>query len=301
MLRMPLSIYVFAILYLFQLNSLWGQVGINTEDPQTMLDINGNISLKAGFLTLVDGENNIVAADLSLYNISGPTTDFSINGIHPLTEVDGQIITLVNTTPHKMKIVHNSAGGPSGILCTSNGNLILKGIYNSVTLQYIKSIQRWITVASSDASFKNRIYSSIGNTDISNDSNNFIDMDEMVISLIPKKSRIYINVSIAGYMDPLTAANKASHGYADFQLVKTIGSVSTPITAFTSLASDVDYSSITQTAWNSRLVMFPVEVTPGEAISIQLQWRVGGQDFGSLYSNPSSSRNRCHRSITILD
>src|SRR5690554_6985436 len=94
-----LALLVFCILNYF--NS-FAQVGVETNDPNTPLDVNGAISLKEGEnITLVNGDNNNIdlgSKPYSFYSITGPTTSFNITGVVPLNGADGQIVTLQNNT-----------------------------------------------------------------------------------------------------------------------------------------------------------------------------------------------------------
>ena len=294
--------YALCLLIFFNGYYLCAQVGINTENPQTMLDVNGNLALNAGSLSLSSGDNNIVADTHSLFNIDGPTADFNINTIQPLTDVDGQLLTLVNTTSHTMTLVHNDGAGANSIFCTSEGDLVLKGIYTTVTLQYIKTLERWMAIKYTDGGiYTKRIFNSVGLTDTNTNSFTFVNMANMSVPLTSKNSTVYVNVSLSGHMGLLGSKNKPAQGYGDFRLVKIVGGITTEVVGFTTLATDFDYKTPSVTAWNSRLVMFPVSVTPGEPTTFRVQWRRAGQNPGTLYCSTESFRNNSHRSITIFD
>lgn len=277
------------------------QVGINTVNPETMLDINGNLSLNATSLSLNSGSNNLAGGDHSLFNITGPSNSFEINTIEPLTDVDGQLITLVNTTTFNMTLVHNDGTGSNSIFCPNENNLVLSGQYTTVTFQYNKTLQRWVVIKYADNDrYQSTIYSKTGSSDIETNSVSFSDMGaDMRILFTPKNPLVYVNVSLSGHMftgDP----NADAHGYADFRLVKTVGSTSTVIAGFTNIASDVDYL-VVATPWNSRMVMYPVSVTPGVSTTLKIQWRRDGQHPYTLYCAPTSLPDNSHRSITVLD
>lgn len=90
-----------------QMNLLAQNVGIKNTNPQAALDVNGDIILRAGSLTLVNGQNNDIntsSAKFSFYNITGPTTVFNISGLNG--GVDGRVITLYNSTPYLMVLQH---------------------------------------------------------------------------------------------------------------------------------------------------------------------------------------------------
>lgn len=147
--------HFFLLLFLLINSFAFSQVGINTVDPRTILDINGALSLReGGVLTLSNGNNNVNlgATPYSYYRISGPTAAFNIRNITPVTTSNGQMVTLVNTTSQNMTIVNNTGGTAANrIYCPNGANIVLTGIYTSVTLQYNSSLSRW-TVVSTNAS-----------------------------------------------------------------------------------------------------------------------------------------------------
>lgn len=291
---------IFFILYLSGY-SLLAQVGINTISPETMLDIKGNLSLNASSLSLGNGDNNIAGGDHPLFNVTGPVDHFNINTIQPLAEVDGQLITLVNNTNNFMTLVNNDNAGVNSISCPNNSDLILKGIYTTVTLQYNKTLQRWVVIKYADGDvYQRRIHSKAGTSNIQTNSTTFTDMGtDMSITFTPKNSVVYVNVSLSGHM--FTGyPNADAHGYADFRVVKTVGSINTVIAGFTNIATDVDYL-VVATPWNSRMAMYPVSVVPGESTILKIQWRRDGQHPYTLYCSASSIPSISHRSITIFD
>src|SRR5690554_1388114 len=90
------------IVILMSLTS-YAQVGVETGNPKTALDVNAALSLRdGGLLTLVNGANNnainLGGNPFSFYRITGPTNSFDVRGILPVNVPDGQIVTLQNTT-----------------------------------------------------------------------------------------------------------------------------------------------------------------------------------------------------------
>lgn len=281
--------------------SLLAQVGINTDNPQTMLDVKGNLSLNAAALSLNNGSNTVAGGDHTFFNVSGPTSSFKINTIQPLTNADGQLITLVNTTSNSMTLVNDDGASANSILCPNKSNLLLKGIYTTATLQYNKTLKRWLVVKYADGeTYQRRIYSSVGTIDFQTDLNTFSDMGaDMSIKFTPKNPIVYVNVSLSGSMftgDP----NADAHGYADFRLQKIESVTTTNIAGFTAIATDVDYL-VVATPWNAKMVMYPVIVTPGQEIVLKVQWRRDGQHPYTLYCAPTSLPENSHRNITIFD
>lgn len=147
--KSPLNLTLIGIAF-FLLNSFIAnaQVGINTVDPKTTLDVNGAIALREGpALTLSNGINNDIdlgTQPFSFYRITGPTADFSISGLIPASGADGQIVMLQNTTSQNMTILNQSgSSGTNQIFVPSDQDLLLRGINTTITLQYNASISKW--------------------------------------------------------------------------------------------------------------------------------------------------------------
>lgn len=302
--RLPL---LFCGLFLTISFTVFGQVGIGTIDPKTSLDINGALALREGSELVLTNNNNI-NIDLGVnqyshYRISGPTSDFNIQTfLTPNGESapDGQLLILINTTPHKMTIKHDSGSGSNPqrrIFCPSGRDMILDGQNSTVSLQYNTTIQRWVVIGYAASRYGDNIQSAIGSSDISTDSSSFNQMADMSIVFTPVHSVVYITFSAAGSMDISSLPNAA---YADFRLQKDgITQAGT-----TTLTTDFDSKGQNQTvavSWNAQISMFPVNVTPGQATTITIQWRRGGIQPTDLLCNVNSQPDWSHRNLTILD
>jgi hypothetical protein len=137
-------------------------VGIGTNTPTSKLDINGALSLREGpVLTLQNGgasggtNDNIALPDMptggkaGFYRITGPTAAFSVFGIVPNTNADGQVLTLVNTTSQVMTIKNNaSSTAANGFKTLTNSDMVSVAGNSSVTLQYNKTDSRWYVTGS---------------------------------------------------------------------------------------------------------------------------------------------------------
>lgn len=138
---------------LIVVSSLSAQVGIGTMEPKTVLDVNGNISLIEGpQLTLSNGNNNNLnlngsGSTYSVYQVTGPTSSFYITGIVPIANADGQVIIIQNTTNQIMFLSHDSASSSAAnrIFNASGKDLMVRGRYATISLQYNASQSRWIT------------------------------------------------------------------------------------------------------------------------------------------------------------
>ena len=148
-------------------------VGIGTNSPVSKLDINGALALREGAaLSLSNGGSNGGVNDnitlpyingttdvASFYRINGPTATFSIYGITPTGNADGQIVTLVNTSGKVMTIINNGSSTPANSIITQTGaNLTDNAAVNtnsSITLQYNKTMGAWLVTSLQNYSVTN--------------------------------------------------------------------------------------------------------------------------------------------------
>src|SRR5690554_897353 len=162
------------------LSNGYSQVGIGNTDPKSALDVSGALSLREGpALLLTNNNENIELGTTiySIYRVTGPTGDFNIlsfNTPEGISANDGQLLTLINTTPFKMTLVHDdgSVGNPQRrIYCPNGLNLVLEGQNATVTLQYNTFLERWVVNGSTDVGgYGKNVNSKIGATDINTDS-----------------------------------------------------------------------------------------------------------------------------------
>lgn len=121
-------------------------VGIQIPNPESTLDINGNLSLRS--TDLVIGEGNHLALDVnsnpfSNYRISGPTAPFSISGFSYPN--DGRVLYLLNNSNQSMTIFNEDANAlPSEQIVTGTGNNIIIPHNGSLQLMYDGLLQKWM-------------------------------------------------------------------------------------------------------------------------------------------------------------
>lgn len=302
---------ILTLVLIFSASITFAQVGINTTDPETTLDVNGSFSLREGpALTLNNGNNTNIdlgTTKYSKYRIIGPTSDFNIlTFLTPNGEsaADGQLLTLINTTDHTMTIVHNqgsNANTQRRIYCPGETNLVLSSKNGSVTLQYNESESRWMVNSYADRNYGTNIVSVKATSDTSTNSNSFSDMNGMTITFTPSHSIVYVTFSASGHMDtnPLPAAS-----HATFRLINVTASNRVEAGA-TTLATDYDYDDmfgeISAVSWNANISMFPVSVTPGVTNTLKVQWLRDGIFPTTLRCNVNSLPDVSHRSLTIFD
>ncbi len=280
-----------------------GNVGIGTNAPTTILDVNGALSLREGIaLTFAAGANtpSLATSPSSVYRIIGPSSAFRLTSLTPVTSANGQIVTLINTTSQDFTIVNNSGASVNSISCPGASDLTLSGISSTVTLMYNTSSSRWIVIGSSDNPYGRNLKSSKGTSDITTTTNGFADMSDMTITFTPKHNTVYVNFSASGDID---IASGSPQGYVQFKVLKDGTSVGGTV----SLGTDLDYDDLAGTtivsAWNAHFTMYPVTVTSGTSTTIKIQWMRDGFGLGSkaarnrVTTNPDYS----HRSLTIYD
>jgi hypothetical protein len=278
------------------------QVGIGTTDPKTSLDVSGALSLREGTaLNLASGNNNnisLTATPNSFYRIIGPTASFNIGSIVPVGLVDGQIVTLQNTTAFDFTIRHDISGvAINRIICPGATNLVLSGQNSTVTCIYNATQTRWIVIGNTDSQYGKNIQSSTGTTDITKGNNNFSDMQAMTISFIPKHSTVYLNFSASGYAD---TTSLPSGMFANFRIVNVTAS-NTVLAGTSSMVTDYDDVDGIQSSWNASFAMYPISVTPGTSTTIKIQWRRDGNFTSDLYNFCGTQKDVSHRNLTIFD
>ena len=293
---LKLGTYFFTLALIFSTFNSFAQVGINTTDPKTTLDVNGALSLRESPtpLRVVSGNNNTGLelsgeTKYSQYNIAagpGPIlTAFSIDGIKSTPIADGQILRLVNTTSQVMTIVHNPAGDESKIVCPSDHNLIVGSKNSSVTLQYSKRLEKW-TVFGYATKLTNK-YSVIGAaTEDSKTDGTWEKLKDMEITFTPVNSVVY--VSYSAYGDVRNSAG-IFRTEGSFRLVKNGEVVKNTEIRTGALTNESPYQAIVS--------LFPLTVTPGIPTTLILQW--AKQRNGTIYNNPYYDSHA--RYITIID
>ena len=298
----------FTLIFFLLFATSFAQVGINDANPRTTLDINGALSLReGGALTMGTNNNNVSlgAVPYSVYRISGPTGAFRIGGLQPVTDADGQMVVLENTTTHAMTIRHNAGSSAVNRIFVAGGrDLVLSGQYATVTLVYNTTHNRWVVTNYSDNRYGDNIQSVKGTTDTSTSSASFADMADMSITFTPNHSTVYVSFSSSGFFDLTSGVPAGAYGL--FRLRKTAASTGTTVEAgFSCIATDFDYDDLAGflvgTSFNSALTMFPVSVTPGESTTLTIQWARDGTFVTDLLNPVSSVPDDAHRVLTIFD
>lgn len=280
--------------------------------------ISGSLSLKEGTqLTLSDGLNNPISlgtAPFSQYRIVGPTSAFTIGGIVPIADADGQMITLINTTSLPFTILNNhpATNQDQRVYCPGERDFVLTGRYSTVTLQYNATLQKWVLVdyvgenANTDSPYGSNMQSVKGTTDTSMNSVNFTDMQDMTLTFTPTHSTVFVSFSASGFMN--VSGTMPENGGAAFRLINVTASNSVEA-GFATLATDYDsdtyngnfYEAVIS-AWSVGLNMFPVTVNPGESTTLKIQWAREAVAYAQeLRCNVASDPSGAHRALTVFD
>lgn len=302
-----ISHYIFTLYFvLFTSTSAICQVGVNTTDPTTMLDINGALSLRAGTsLSLTNNNNTNVTlgtTPYSYYQINGPTSNFNVNSIVPETDSNGQLVILENNTNHSMTLRHRNGGlGANQINCPGERDITLSGRYASATLLYNELDSKWSVINYTDNRYGDNIQSVKGTSDISVNTTTFTDMADMSITFTPNHTTVYVSFSASGIMDD-TIIPEAS--LAHFNLINvTAGNIRE--CGVETLTTDYDFDDvfgeIGAVSWNAHITMFPVTVTPGTPTTLKIQWQRQGVFPTTLLNPVNSHPEGAHRSLTIFD
>ncbi len=128
--------------------ALGGNVGINTQAPNTRVDINGDLATRAYTYAASNGaQDNININGYTFIRITGPTAAFTINGI--AGGYDGKIVILYNTTGSNMTIGNNASGTAANSILTLTGTAISTTGTGCVTLIYdgTAASPSWIVTA----------------------------------------------------------------------------------------------------------------------------------------------------------
>ncbi len=123
-----------------------GKVGVNTQSPATMMDINGDLALRDTTVTFANGTNsNVSVGGYSFIRIVGPTGPFSVTGLSG--GVDGKIVILYNTTTQNMTITNDATSTAANRIYTMSGANVVTTGTGTITMIYSTTDQRWIVIA----------------------------------------------------------------------------------------------------------------------------------------------------------
>ena len=148
MIKFP-SIFLALLLGIFNLNAQ--NIGINNTDPQSSLDINGDLRLRTQTLTLPQGishDVDLTTQKAAGYNFAGGALDGAIiSGFNG--GVDGRIVTIFNNGNSAVQLYHDASGSiANNRILTGSGNAAIIYQNGSVTMRYDGQKMRWTIVSS---------------------------------------------------------------------------------------------------------------------------------------------------------
>ncbi len=165
----------FFLLLMLSTNIFAQNVGVNNNNPQSALDVNGDVAFRGADLTVTDGTTlalDVSTSKYSYYRISGPTAAFAVSGI--TQGIPGRLLTLFNRSGFAMQLINLDGAATSNdrIITGTNAALNIDD-KNMVTLQYDAVEMKWIVVSNSRGSVAGDGWSLTGNSG-TNGSSNFI-------------------------------------------------------------------------------------------------------------------------------
>lgn len=132
--------------FLVSTTGSFGQnIGFGTNQPQTIIDINGDLALRSTPLILTNGILNAVnvSAKYSNFIITGPSAPFTIAGLTAGSE--GKLLTLFNRSGQVMTIANEAGTANAGARIITGSELPLTVPHNaSILLQYVQTAGRWV-------------------------------------------------------------------------------------------------------------------------------------------------------------
>lgn len=284
---------------LFIIDCATAQIGINTTDPVTTLDVNGATSFRKGAdLILGAGKNdNINLSDhpFSNYNISGPNAAFSISGFTILPDSDGQILTLINTTSSPMTLLHNSTSqSKNRLYCPNEKDLVVPNQYSAVTMQYNKPLQKWVVISTSSTNKTENITSVnfVGQVEIDhNNYKQYKNVPGMTIKFLAQETTALVILTASGQKRRSNAISSNIFLRVIDQDNKVIGGV-----AYTSRLGDDNLESLSFT-------QFLTGLTPGNMYEFRVQGKIERSGAGNprfVIKPAPVERETDHLTLTVL-
>jgi len=226
--------FILPVAILFFTSPLWSQhVGIGTENPTAMLDINGDVVMRTSDLPVTDSVNlalDVNTEKFSSYRITDADSAFSVGGI--TAGMDGRLITLINETDFPMELIsEDSAAIDSNRIVTGDKeNLILEHM-GTVNLQYDTAALKWIVIGNNQVPAGAAVWDTSG-TSIFYDDNVGIGTSDPVSPLTIQTDSSSIGLTQIGGPDSITLVTRINEESA------TIGTTSLHVLGLSSGGND---------------------------------------------------------------
>ncbi len=141
------NVIITGIILVTALTTLRAQhVGIGTETPEAMLDVNGDVIFRTGDLTIADSINYILdvnSTKYSYYRVLDTLGDFTISGIS--AGIDGRMVTLFNRSNFNMQLNYlDLAVDSTQRIITGTGENLNIPDRGMVSLLYDSTEQKWV-------------------------------------------------------------------------------------------------------------------------------------------------------------
>jgi hypothetical protein len=136
---------LFAACLLMAMVSGGQNIGFGTNQPQTIIDLNGDFALRSTSLVLGNGTLNAVnvGAKFSSFRITGPTAPFTIAGLTP--GLEGKLVTLFNRSGQSMTIANDAASANANArIITGTGASVIIPHNASIQFQFDNTVGRWV-------------------------------------------------------------------------------------------------------------------------------------------------------------
>lgn len=121
-------------------------IGFGTNQPQTMVDLNGDLAIRSTALTLANGVLNAVdvtTPKFSSFRVTGPNAPFTIAGMVAASE--GKLVTLFNRSGQNMAVANEAGTGNANarIITGTDANINVPN-NASIQFQYDNTLTRWV-------------------------------------------------------------------------------------------------------------------------------------------------------------
>ncbi|MEO5888597.1 MAG: hypothetical protein ABIQ31_00030 [Ferruginibacter sp.] len=193
------NIYLLVLVFFLSGNVIAQNIGIRTLTPQSALDINGDLALRPGSITLgvsVADNIDLATTPYSFYNLMGVGFR-SMSGFSG--GKDGRVVTLHNASNYSFTLLNNSAASlPENQIVIPGGASINILSGGSVTMMYSRLTSKWNIVSSIFTSGQEGIQWNTGGNANTIAGNNFIGTTDATDLVVKTGSTERMRISSIG-------------------------------------------------------------------------------------------------------